>query len=566
MKKKRLMITLLLLITVFMFIGFAYAYLAGGISNANKQTASITTGTMNLVFADGTTSFQAKSITIGESVTKTFTIENTGTLDTIASLYFKDLKNTYMERSLIYTLEYSTRENGTYTVLRKDATMPRSDAGAKELIYGRITVPAGTKRYYKLTVSFIDTGIDQTADVNATFNTSFTLEAGHDTTSESDKTLAALGLEEYLNEGVPDFTKAATTDEGMFAAEDNYGTSYYFRGNVQNNTLKLLFSDYPQYCYDYILNGDEGITPEYYMGNNGIKYETYSECTANTTNCNEYAEYCHSNYESCHYYGGVDCYGKGTPITKSIDWKIIRINGDGTLRIIAVDESFNEIDNSLTYDEYSEKVLEGYWSLGTGYANYGKEEWYTNNLYDNYDDYISYDTMFCFDTNYYKTEYVTYENYYGDIFFEGYSNSYDAQLRETNPSLYCNLPRDDSNSGQTRLTGNDGLNAPIATVTFDELIMAGMSTSKASKTYIDNVYDEVWGIATMTPYQSHSLMNGAGAIFVTNNVYGYRGDILMGHGIDPDDGYPLYYPVINLKADYAREFIWDAAQNAYVHP
>ena len=346
MKKKRLMITLLLLITVFMFIGFAYAYLASGVSNANKQEATITTGTMNLTFADGSTVFQAKSITIGESVTKTFTIENTGTLDATASMYFKNLKNTYMERSLIYTLEYSTRENGKYTVLRKDATMPRSDAGAKELIYGRITVPAGTKRYYKLTVTFIDTGIDQTADVNATFNTNFTLEAGHDTTSESDKTLAALGLTEYLNEGVPDFSKPATTDEGIFAAEDNYGTSYYFRGDVKNNTLKFITEGpfYSQYCYD--LWTEDYI--EFYKGNDGKKYDTYAECSAKNSGCEGYMNICLNTYEECFNWsdtdGGEECIGKGTPITKSIDWKIIRINGDGTLRIMAVEEPVGEYD------------------------------------------------------------------------------------------------------------------------------------------------------------------------------------------------------------------------------
>ena len=524
MKKKRLMITLLLAISILMCVGFAYAYLAGGISNVYKQTASITTGTMNLTFADGTTVLNATEITIGESVTKTFTIENTGSLDATASMYFKNLKNTYMERSLIYTLEYSISENGTYTVLRKDATMPRSDAGAKELLYGRITVPAGTKLYYKLTVTFIDTGIDQSADVNATFNTSFTLESGHDTTSESDKTLAALGLEEYLNEGVPtNFASGSSSDEEIFAAEDNYGTSYYFRGNVQNNTLKMGT------ILDNIENGDAWADGE---------------------------------------------------LGDDIIWKIIRINGDGTLRIMATNVMIYEgtaYDGNSVFGERNGSYHAGYWAPSYGYLNETKEEWYNTNLKENFDDYISYDTMFCFDTNYYKREYVNYDADQG--YFEGYANSYDAQLRETNPSLYCNLPKDDMNSGQTRLTGNDGLNAPIATVTLDELIMAGMSTSATSNTYIPNI--DYYGFVTMTPYQSNLLIFSAGGTQVTNGLYGlgayipnnYEGqgrptedNALYGVGHDGDDGNPGFFPVINLKADYAREFIWDATQNAYVHP
>lgn len=36
----------------------------------------------------------------------------------------------------------------------------------------------------------------------------------------------------------PTFSKVATTNEGMFAANDNQGTSYYFRGAVNNNWIK----------------------------------------------------------------------------------------------------------------------------------------------------------------------------------------------------------------------------------------------------------------------------------------------------------------------------------------
>src|SRR5699024_9999363 len=37
------------------------------------------------------------------------------------------------------------------------------------------------------------------------------------------------------NSGTPDFSKIATTNEGIYAAQDDYGTSYYFRGATENN-------------------------------------------------------------------------------------------------------------------------------------------------------------------------------------------------------------------------------------------------------------------------------------------------------------------------------------------
>ena len=42
-----------------------------------------------------------------------------------------------------------------------------------------------------------------------------------------------------VHEGTPDFSQVATTDEGMYKAEDDLGTSYYFRGAVENNYIKF---------------------------------------------------------------------------------------------------------------------------------------------------------------------------------------------------------------------------------------------------------------------------------------------------------------------------------------
>ena len=42
-----------------------------------------------------------------------------------------------------------------------------------------------------------------------------------------------------VNETTPDFSKIADTNEGIFIAEDDLGTSYYFRGAVDNNWVKF---------------------------------------------------------------------------------------------------------------------------------------------------------------------------------------------------------------------------------------------------------------------------------------------------------------------------------------
>ncbi len=58
----------------------------------------------------------------------------------------------------------------------------------------------------------------------------------------------------------PDFSKVATTDEGMFAIEDDFGTSYYYRGAVDDNWV--YFAGY--YWRILRINGDGSIRLFYY--------------------------------------------------------------------------------------------------------------------------------------------------------------------------------------------------------------------------------------------------------------------------------------------------------------
>ena len=87
----------------------------------------------------------------------------------------------------------------------------------------------------------------------------------------------------------PNFSTVATTNEGMYSAPDDLGTSYYFRGAVDNNWLK-----YGKY------------TKDMYNCNNGT-----ISATDTGNSCTKIAS------------SGDDIY-----------WRIIRINGDGSIRMI----------------------------------------------------------------------------------------------------------------------------------------------------------------------------------------------------------------------------------------
>ncbi len=58
-----------------------------------------------------------------------------------------------------------------------------------------------------------------------------------------------------VNEGTPNFANVATKGEGIYKTQDDWGDSYYFRGDVKNNWLK--FAGY--YWRIIRINGDGSI-------------------------------------------------------------------------------------------------------------------------------------------------------------------------------------------------------------------------------------------------------------------------------------------------------------------
>ena len=58
-----------------------------------------------------------------------------------------------------------------------------------------------------------------------------------------------------VNSGTPNFANTATTDEGVYKTQDDWGDSYYFRGSVNNNWVK--FANF--YWRIIRINGDGSI-------------------------------------------------------------------------------------------------------------------------------------------------------------------------------------------------------------------------------------------------------------------------------------------------------------------
>ena len=280
-------------------------------------------------------------------------------------------------------------------------------------------------------------------------------------------------------------------EAGIFEAPDDYGTSYYFRGNPTNNYVTLGPNTRYKGCFS----------------------ENPASCTT-TIYFNTEAD-CLNEFNFC------------TLAEINNLWKIIRINGDGTIRMI-----YSESIGEGNYNNSSYRTHVGY-MFGTGtdpYTNTNNsavksflDNWYINTLKQDFEEYIA-DSIFCNDRE--INEIKTNETVY----------MAQVRLKEYAPKLTCTQQNDRFTVNDT-VKGNGALTNPIGLLTADEYMMAGGSGYANSLNFLKDISDSYW---TMTPYSK----SGDNAI-VFKSAFGQYPYVTQS-GVYPD-----YRPVINLKADVA---------------
>ena len=144
---------------------------------------------------------------------------------------------------------------------------------------------------------------------------------------------------DYTNYDMEALNNPNYITEGLYSNVDEDGTTYYYRGNVKNNNLQFGAYDEDYYVYG---SGTDG----YYQ-----------------------------SQESCQAAGVSDCSAvKLAPAGSKMYWKIVRINGDGSIRLI-----YNGTSSSPSNSELAS-------SFSVGYVPYNlkdNEPKYTGYTYDN---------------------------------------------------------------------------------------------------------------------------------------------------------------------------------------
>ena len=275
------------------------------------------------------------------------------------------------------------------------------------------------------------------------------------------------------------------SDKGLYQGTDDYGTTYYYRGNVKNNIVKFA----------------------------------------------------------------------------GFYWQIIRINGDGTIRLLyngteknasgvkqSIDNrtyQFNSLYNDPTYVGYMYGDKDGttfdevHNNTNNSTIKTSVDNWYKTNIADKgYSGYISNSVGFCGDRSLPAGVWGTNDN--GDGINNNKNSYFGAYVRYVKnvAQFTCPEPSRDLYTTTDSSIGNKALTYPVGLITYDELVFAGMDNRHINKLSWAYSTQHYW---TMSP-SYFDATDGAAREWYLNSA----GLLDPGWGVDGSLG---ARPVINLKSD-----------------
>ena len=165
MKDKKIIILSIVgvLMLVSIVVATSYAYFVANVSgNKDTNNVVVTNGVMALEYKDGDEITLANAVP-GSSVTKTFTVKNTGNVATNYTIYFSELSNKFVDKTdLAYTL---TSSDGGKNVAQTQ--VPDSN----EAMVSNYSIDAGKTHTYSLTITFLNKDENQDDNQAVSFRT-----------------------------------------------------------------------------------------------------------------------------------------------------------------------------------------------------------------------------------------------------------------------------------------------------------------------------------------------------------------------------------------------------------
>ena len=454
-KQKRVMIYVMI-VSLICVVGVSYAFFTAGMSSETSTTVRADAGTMKITYSGGA-NINLAGIYPKDDVWATKTITVTGNNTTDAEMYYKltlvvDSNTFKTDDPLQYELvSTNTSTNGEIipNISKTDITGTSIELGS-----GHFVKANNAKHTYLLKIYYPRKATSQNANQGAAFSAHVEITSAKAPTAPTVSNLAE-AIRANNEVQTPLTTPGAaisTADEALLAsAEDDNGTSYYFRGAVKNN-----YVEFANKCWRIVrVGGDDSV--KLILHNDNTKKVANPCDAANNSTSAAFARYSGTTYTS------------------------------------AFNSSHN--DNAYVGFKYGTAGASDY---ATTHANTNNstiltnlETWYNNNL-KTYADAIA-DTVWCNDKT--NVEDKTYNpwSYGGNATGLGYGTNktyYGATQRlvstsgsagGTGPSLKCN-------GELSKITSKIGL------ITVDELAFAGYAYElQNTTTYLqENATNTYW--------------------------------------------------------------------------
>ena len=301
------------------------------------------------------------------------------------------------------------------------------------------------------------------------------------------ETFTGTTCDENTNYVTHTLNNCTDSNSGIFEAEDDYGTSYYFRGTVDNNWVKIG----TEYWRIIRINGNGTIRLIY----SGTQLPTDSEGNGKwvkpgtTAKINSFVTKSPYNlYYSDNKYVGF-MYG----VTKSGTKEKETSPGITT--------SYEQAHQNNFKSDIMEAI----------------ETWYNESDLKNYAKYLDGATGFCNDRQINEVDDQTWWERDSKLSERGYANNYTAyaayhKIRTVTssyrdiqtPTLKCgNKTRDLFTTNEEQGYGNGALTYPIGLITGDEVIYAGGFGGKGNYGFWLNIGQHYW---TMTPHSTNVVL------------------------------------------------------------
>ena len=455
-KQKRVMIYVMI-VSLICVVGVSYAFFTAGMSSETSTTVRADAGTMKITYSGGA-NINLAGIYPKDDVWATKTITVTGNNTTDAEMYYKltlvvDSNTFKTDDPLQYELvSTNTSTNGEIipNISKKDITGTSIELGS-----GHFVKANNAKHTYLLKIYYPKKATSQNANQGAAFSAHVEITSAKAPTAPTVSTFAEtiLAKNEVKAPITTPGAAVSTASEALLAStEDDYGTSYYFRGAVTNN-----YVEFANKCWRIVRVGGDGSVKLILHNDNPTGAANPCDAANNSASA-AFARYNGTTYKS------------------------------------AFNTNFN--DNAYVGFKFGTPGSSTYEATHANTNNStiltNLEAWYNNN--DNFKKYekVIADTVWCNDkTNVTDTSYNPWG--YSNVTGLGYGTNvtyYGATQRlvgtsgsagGTGPSLKCN--------GEL-----SKINSKVGLITADELALAGYAYAKNNTTtYLqENATDTYW--------------------------------------------------------------------------